>query len=181
MMRKSEYFTGNVEQFPKCNIINAPCTLYVQERDWTCSIACLRSILRGTTQNVPSEEYFINTFKMSPGPHYSKDIKDLEMLKDFNLQTVIFGCECQKITPNTLLHLLADGCYVMVESMINYSHWLVLLGYTYNEDNEGCQVISYDPYYNRVRVDIAEEFFEMWHDGDYQTSGVHHDFIAIRS
>lgn len=186
MKRKSEYFIGDIQEISiKHNILHAPNMVYHQERDWTCSIACLRSLLSGVLDKVPSEDEIIEKYRLTPGPHYSKELKSLGICSDLGIEDVLYGCDFisgnkSVVHQDDILKLLNHRFYIMMESMVNYSHWLVLLGYTYSEDREQCQVLTYDPYYNRMRVDIADEFFEMWHDGDYVNSGVHHDFIALK-
>ena len=77
-----------------------------------------------------------------------------------------------------------NGYAIMIESMINYAHWLVLLGYYIigdSRDIESHKVLVYDPYYDKVRLIIADEFLSMWIDGDHEKTGVVKDFIAIKS
>lgn len=184
MKRQSEYFSKLSDNKIKYNILHAPRKVFCQERDWTCSIACIRSLLSGvlSLEEVPDEGSVITRYKLQPGPYYSKDIKEWGIFDDLAISKVIYGCDFafNNTSQEDILRLLNRDFYIMVESMINYSHWLVLLGFTCADDREHCQVLSYDPYYNKMRVDIADEFFSMWHDGDHEKTGIHHDFIAIR-
>lgn len=174
-----EYF-GNTEMIRGCkNIMCTPLFLYMQERDWTCSIACIRSLL--SSYNIKdSEDDYINKYKLNPGPYYSKDIKDLHMLDKYY---VTYGCDIPESvkTPQFMYDLLSDN-YVMVETMYNYDHWLVVLGYLSNNENfiDKHKIILYDPYLNTVRIENAEEFFGMWVSGQYTENNIIKDFIAIR-
>ena len=59
---------------------------------------------------------------------------------------------------------MEDGYYVMVESMYNYAHWMVLLGYYPLEQAnvEKSRLLVYDPWFDQVRLLIADEFLPMW-------------------
>lgn len=72
--------------------IMIPKRLFPQERDWTCSIACLRSIT-SSPKNIGTECFIVENYNLKPGPHYSKDIKELNILKDFSVE---FGCDLKK-------------------------------------------------------------------------------------
>ena len=76
MQRKHQLFTPNIIKYNQ-NISNVPKIFYPQERDQTCSIACIRTILSGLIDDIPSENDIINKNNMQPGPYYSKDIKKL--------------------------------------------------------------------------------------------------------
>ena len=156
-----------------------PPYLYPQERDWTCSIACIRTILSAIINSVPKEDYIIEKYNMTPGPYYSKDIKNLGILNSYDVK---YGCDNTNVIFENIINMVKDGYYIMLESMINYSHWLVFLGYyTYNtNDIEKAKLLMYDPYYNEVRLVNADEFITMWIDGDYENSRIEKDYIAIR-
>ena len=176
--RKFEYFSKLVLK-EQSVITNSPRYLFRQERDWTCSVACLRSILSGIEKNIKSEEEYISMFKFDVGPHYSCDIKNKGILSEVK---ALYGCDFDDITFDELLVYLKKGYYIMVETMINYAHWLVLLGYFPLQDNdaEHAEVLLYDPYYDKVRLISADEFMSMWIDGDYEHTRVKKDFIAIK-
>ena len=178
MRRKFEYF--KTENFKERNCTgNIPKKLFKQERDWTCSIACIRTILSTFEKEVPSEEYYIQNYNLTPGPYFSKDIKRLKMLDKYN---VIYGCD-NPIDLENLLDYIDDGYYVMVESMINVSHWLVLIGYFQLKDKtnlEDHKILLFDPYYDNVRLVNADEFYGMWIDGHYEKTNVTRDFIALK-
>lgn len=178
MIRKSELFTKQYTKEKTC-VAKVPPMLFPQERDWTCSIACIRTLTSAFGSGPKDEDWYINNFKLEPGPHYSKDIKEKEILKGY---TVEYGCDYNNFRFDNLIKLLGQGYYIMVEGMINYSHWLVLLGYYTlgsKDDLENNFVLLYDPYYDELKLVRAEEFIEMWRDGDYANTGVNHDFIAI--
>lgn len=93
-----------------------------------------------------------------------------------------FGCDddCEdtfrKFT--TLLTMLESGWSIMMETMYNYGHWLVLLGYYPNGKNlSDCNILLWDPYLNKVRLENAEEVISMWIDGDHR---VVNDYIAVK-
>lgn len=89
VMRKFELFSKlklNTQTYTS----NVPRVLYKQERDWTCSIACIRTLLSSVSDNVLSEDEFISIFKLTPSPYYSKDIKSLCILSDID---AIYGCD----------------------------------------------------------------------------------------
>ena len=75
--------------------------------------------------------------------------------------------------------LLAEKYYIMAECMYNYAHWVVVLGYFAvrdPEDTEEHRILLYDPYYDQVRLVIADEFLTMWCDPDGHVK----EFVAIR-
>ncbi len=179
MNRLKEYFLEDNEEFPNININNTPPKFYRQERDWTCSIACLRTLLSGIQDKVESENEFIIKYKFEIEPHYSKDIKYRNIFTD-DLK-VIYGCDHKNTSIKQLFSYMEDGYYIMVESMYNYAHWFVLLGYyAIGDDPEKHKISIYDPYYDEVRFLNADEFSGMWLDGDHEKTKVYKDFIAIR-
>lgn len=72
MKRMKEYFTYE-EPSAFVSVSNTPPRLFRQERDWTCSVACIRTLLSGRTAEVPSENEFIEKFGLVPGPHYTDE------------------------------------------------------------------------------------------------------------
>ena len=180
--RKFEYFRPHKVD-KKCSVSNVPPVLYPQERDWTCSLACIRTLLSAVMDDVPKEGAMVQQYGMEPGPYYSKDLKKLNILQETgNLSHVIYGCDKEQIELADIVSLLEEGYYIMLESMVNYAHWMVLLGYfvTDGEENaENCRLLFYDPYYNKVKLLNYDEFCGMWIDGNYGVTGVEKDFIAI--
>lgn len=160
-------------------IVMSPLSFYRQERDWTCAVACIRSILSGILDNVPTEEEFITNYKLKPNPYYSRDIKTYHLLDKYD---VIYGCENKNCEFDDILDYLQEKYFLMIECMVNYSHWLVLLGYypLVDGDIEDCRVLLYDPYYDTIRLMNTDELISMWVDGNYEKSRVKGDFIAIR-
>lgn len=175
-----EYFPNIPIVTKKETAVMIPKALHRQERDWTCAIACLRSIV-SSIKNIGTEEEIILKYNLSPGPLYSKNLKELHILDELD---VIYGCDIVEKTYayEYLYDLLKQDYFVMVESMINYDHWLVLCAYFINgEDTPDKQtVLLYDPYYNEMKLYRAEEFGAMWISGNYGVNGVTLDFIAIK-
>lgn len=177
MQRKFELFTPNTISH-KETVISSPKKFYPQEKDWTCSVACIRTLLSGIMQNVLSEKEMIEKYNISPSPHYSEDIKRLGILSEYD---TVFGCDISDVTFDTVLNLMQNGYFIMLECMYNYSHWMVLTGYYPIDDNpEKSRLLFYDPYYNKMRLLIADEFINMWTDGDYENSKVESDFVAVK-
>ena len=54
MKRMKEYFTYE-EPSAFVSVSNTPPRLFRQERDWTCSVACIRTLLSRRNAVVPSE------------------------------------------------------------------------------------------------------------------------------
>ena len=178
MRRKHEYF--QVESLEHKSIVsNPPKKLYPQEKDWTCAVACLRTMMSGFLEEVPAEEYLVEQYKLKPGPHYSKDIKSYHMLNEYD---VVYGCDNEQSDFDAVLDYASDGYFVMLESMLNYAHWMVFLGYypSSSDSLEETKLLMYDPYYDEVRLLNADEFISMWRDGNYENTRVDKDFIAIR-
>ena len=177
-MRRKEYFEGNAIGH-KNVVARQPKQLFPQETDWTCSVACLRTMLSGLVREVPGEEELVEKYGLTPGPWYSQDIKKLGMLEDYD---AIYGCDCRDTDFDRILNYMEDGYYVMVESMYNYAHWMVLLGYYPLEQAnvEKSRLLVYDPWFDQVRLLIADEFLSMWVDGECTKNNIRHDFIAIR-
>ena len=96
---------------------------------------------------------------------------------------VKYGSDKTDTTFDDILELMEQGYYIMLESMVNYAHWMVILGYFNSADSndiEKSKILFFDPYYNEVRLINTDEFLGMWIDGDYNTTKVKNDYIAIR-
>ena len=165
----------------KTIVARNPKKLFPQETDWTCSIACIRTILSSFIEQVPSEHDFIKLYDMKPGPHYSKDIKEKRILN--NKCKTIYGCDIKHKNFDLILDYMESGYCIMLESLYNYSHWMVLLAYypLNNSNIEKSELLMYDPYYDKIRIICVDEFISMWCDGDYLNNGIIKDFIAIKS
>lgn len=176
MMRR-HFFEQNKLEYKKvlgCSLGN----LCAQETDWTCSVACIRTMLSGIGNEIPSESDIVNEYSMQPGPYYSRDIKRIGILEQYD---VIYGCDLEKKSFDAVLEYMDAGYYIMLECMYNYAHWVVLLGYyPIADDIEKSQLSIYDPYYNQVRLFCVDEFLTMWIDGNYAETNVEKDFIAIK-
>ena len=175
--RICEYF--DVE--PKENYIscsNTPPRLMRQERDWTCSVAAVRTILSAFAEKPLPETDFIAKYKLTPGPHYTEEILDKKMFGDN--KTILSHLDVRKedISLKLLNNLLVQKYYIMAECMYNYAHWVVILAYLAirnKSDTEEHQILFYDPYYDETRLVRADEFATMWCDPD----GHYREFIAV--
>lgn len=153
--------------------------MFPQERDWTCAIACLRTLQARVDADVLTEDAYIKEYKLKPSPYYSKDIKELQLFAD---REVVYGCDTVEKNFDMILSYLEDGYGVMLESLYNYAHWMVLLGYypLTNEAADKSQLLMFDPYMNQVRLLNTEEFVNMWIDADHNKNGIMNDFIALK-
>ncbi len=178
MKRMSEYFQSSSESRENC-FGRIPQKLYKQERDWTCAIACIRTMLSAYGEELEEEQY-VDAYKLVPGPQFSKDIKRIGILNKYD---AIYGCDEQEKSINKILDLSDKGYYLMLESMYNFSHWMVFIGYFSMrgpENIEEHKILFYDPYMDNMRLVSAEEFEGMWLDGNHKENGVYQDFIALK-
>lgn len=149
--------------------------MFKQERDWTCAIACLRTLFNGKF----TEDEFIEKHEIQKGPKYSKDIKpwlsSIAHPKDFTL-----GCDFKykNILPAERLASLLTNHNVMVELTLNYAHWVVILHYAHLGSLAEDVITIYDPYFNKVRLFPAEEIISMWYG--IMEADVENDFVAVR-
>lgn len=158
-----------------------PAMFYKQERDWTCALACLRSLCSGIYP-LDSEDRLIERYGFQPGPIYSKDIKAAEMLDEVILN-VKYGCDeelPERLDPSDVWHLLYDGYFVMVNWMQSFDHWTVVLGYFPEQDPEKSQILYWCPYFNELRMVRAGDFEVMWHGGQQSGYIGPGDYIAIK-
>lgn len=154
------------------NIISKVKKCYPQERDWTCCFACIRTLLT----DPPEEDFFSKD--LEPGPFFSKDVLERKILSGLDVK---YGCE-EQLEFDGILDLMKQGYNVMVECMINYSHWVVILGYyPKGEQQADNYLLIFDPYYNEVRLIRTEELMGMWCDGEPSPDRVMFDYIAIRN
>lgn len=141
--------------------------------------ACIRTLLSGRTAEVPSENEFIEKFGLVPGPHYTDEFLAKGMLSPARTVKTHKNFRPEEIGLPLLAKLLAEKYYIMAECMYNYAHWVVVLGYFAvrdPEDTEEHRILLYDPYYDQVRLVIADEFLTMWCDPDGHVK----EFVAIR-
>jgi len=178
--RTFEYFKVNDldKEYTTCGCF--PKMLYKQQRDWTCSIACIRTLISDLISDVPDEDYFINKYKLKPSPYYTKDVRELRMLEPY-CNKIIYSTDLDQteISLYSLQQLLKEKYFIMVECLYNVAHWIVIMGYCAvrnARDTEEHQLFVYDPYYDVVRLLIADEFESMWHDAN----GHAKEFIAIK-
>lgn len=175
-----EYFKANDldKEYTTCGCF--PKMLYKQRHDWTCSVACIRTLISGLICEVPDEDYFITKYKLKPSPYYTKDIKKLRILEPY-CNKIIYSADLdqEEISLYFLQKLLRDQYYIMAECSYNVAHWVVIMGYCAVKnarDTEEHQLFIYDPYYDLVRLLIADEFESMWNDADGHVK----EFIAIK-
>lgn len=178
-MKRKYAFEQNKQLEHQKVVSKQPIFLYPQETDWTCSIACIRTLLSGILNNVPGEIEFIDKYNLIPGPYFSKDIKKLGILNEYD---VVYGCDNKDKNFDMILDLMEDDYYIMLECVYNYGHWVVLLGYypLQNCDIESSNILVYDPYYDTVRLLNVDEFITMWFDGGHIENGIKRDFIAVQ-
>ena len=176
--RKHEYFSkASKLKINKCIYSNVT-KLYKQNHDWTCSVACIRTIMSPIKSFKLTEDDIIDKYNLKPGPEYSKDIKRISLLKDYD---TIYGTDKKDFTLEDLLLLIDSGYNVMIEGCFNYSHWITILSFfNFNNDPEESIVIIYDPYYDEIKQYRLDELSSMWIDGDYAKSKVKKDFIAVK-
>jgi len=178
-MQRRHYFSERQHLLHDTVIANPPKKMYPQETDWTCSVACIRTLLSGFLDSVPSEEALVGAANLQPQPYYSKDIKALGLLNKYD---AVYGCDSPADNFDAILDYVEDGYFVMLECMYNYAHWFVLLGYypLKNGNAEESKLMIYDPYYDEVRLLRVDEFITMWIDGNHETTKVEKDYIAVR-
>ena len=173
-----EYFGENDSLEFTAPVMTKVKNLFRQERDWTCSIACLRSILSSKDIYV-SEDDIIDSEKLQPGPHYSKEIKDWGILKSVDFKCGAIDQFTEDGIATKLYKLLSDGYCIMIDTMINYDHWLVILGIFPNGSNT--TILLYDPYYNEEKLMRFGEVCSMWISGDFANNGVKFDYVAVKA
>ena len=176
MQRKAEYFGSVNYGAGSETIMSSIREVFPQERDWTCSVASIRTLLSGSKNcDIPTEDWFVSTYKLEKGPYNSKQILDKGLVSSYDYK---LGCTEPILEGNQLFKLtqLMKTHNVMIECLINYAHWIVLLGYVKLGTIEQDKFIYYDPYYHRIQTIIADELMSMWYD----ISGtMHRDYIAI--
>lgn len=173
---KPELFGNIEEQYGElnCSLLSSVRSVFRQERDWTCAIACLRTIMR----NKFDEDWLISQCEIQPGPQCSKNLK--EYLNKVRMKDgVIFGCDNRytNVKPVSRLETLMTGYDVMIEIMLNYAHWVVLLGIYKMGDIKKDTVVLYDPYFDAIRTFPLEEIISMWYAAGENT--IDHDYVAV--
>ena len=169
LLSSNENVTSNLRRF------------YRQERDWTCSLACVRSLISSYEKDI-TEENIIKEQGLIPGPHYAKAIKNWKVLSKYNVKSSVDSPIDAHNPAEELYLLLKQGFNVMIETMINYDHWVVVTGIYPSEDKDigKSQVTYYDPYFNKVRMIFLEELISMWVSGEHSANGIINDYIAIK-
>lgn len=179
-----EIFKSSIIDTPMHNVFSNIKKFYKQERDWTCSFACIKSI----TDIDVLEDELIKEYDLTPSPYFSTDIKQLGIIESLCHKTsdVIYGCDNRLVEKEDKLALLNElmlkGYNIMVEMMLSGSHWFVFVGYIAlgnPYDTSTHQVLLYDPYQNSTRMVIAEDFVTMWEDS--KKHDIVADFIAVKN
>lgn len=174
-----EYLEDSSNRPTDSSVSVVPPKLYPQMRDWTCALACLRSITSGIV-DIGDDETLVKKFNLRPGPMYSEDIKRLGVLDCYsNDIDIIYGFERSDFDIEGLWNLLRDGYRIMVEWMYSFDHWTILLGYfAVDEDADRHMMLMYDPYCGELFTIRAGHFEVMWKSA--AEDGPVGDFIAIR-
>lgn len=162
------------------SVSNCPPRLLRQERDWTCAFACIRTIMSAFDAGWINETDIIKRYKLTPGPYFSYDLKKLGII---NHMDVVYGCDNPFVSFDDIIRYMKSGYYVMLESLTNYSHWMVLLGcYVLGDatDAESIKLSFYDPYYNDIKFVLLDEFINIWIDAEKEDNGIEKDFLAIK-
>lgn len=176
MERQREYFAAPTNGVLRCCVTRAPEQLCRQERDWSCAVACIRTI----TNSPKTETEIVEEFNLTPGPHYSSELTTCGII-----DTKLFDIRTNVDTPNEstideLIEMMDDGYSIMVEWLISQEHWTVVLGYYVVGDPTDAEqhvFLMYDPYYDKVRLVNADEFRGMWFTYDSREYGL---YIAVK-
>ena len=137
-------------------------TLYQQEHNWSCAVACLRTICGIETD----ENSLIDRLGIIPGPHYSKEIMQRHWVPDRLL--ACYGALSQPLVDiSDLWELMRNGYRVMAACDFLGGHWVVLLAIIPTPSD--WDLVYWDPYFACTRVCKLEEFAPIWRD-----------FIAVR-
>lgn len=176
---RSEYFPDeSLLSAMSWNISSMPPALYSQSRDWTCSLACLRSIASGIA-DLGVEDDLIAAFHLEPGPYYSEDVKRLGILDQHDVD-VVYGCDFALSAKDvsSLWTYMSQGWRVMTNWMMSYDHWTVMLGYIKSRHGPDYDMwLYYDPYCDEVSMIRNAHFSSMWSS----PGGIARDFIAVRA
>ena len=121
--------------------------LYYQEWDWTCAIACLRSIC-SSIKALRTEDEIIEKYKLMPKPRYSQDIKTWD-IKEYHAR---YGWDEYENINNVgfLYRLMKEEWYVSIEGLIMTTGWFCA---------DIFRIILYDPYYNESKQLRAEKSY----------------------
>lgn len=125
-----EYFKASElkKEYTTCGCF--PKMLYKQQRDWTCSIAFIRTLISDLISDVADEDYFINQYKLKPSPYYTKDIREIGILEQY-CNKIIYSADLdqEEISLYSLQQLLRENYFIMAECLYNVAHWIVIMGY----------------------------------------------------
>lgn len=171
----NEYF-GETPDVKGPSIVNTPVNFYRQERDWTCSIACVRTVISAFNNNI-SEEQIIKDNNLKMGGQHIEDMKKWSCFKDLKL-------ESQETRPikdiQGLYDLLLDNYIIICAHAYNLYHYIVCYGYlTTNErqNPENQCILFYDPYLDEHKLINADIFDTMWYDIG---TNKYRDYIAVK-
>ena len=155
---------GEVEVFKEaCSIVNTPVDFYRQERDWTCSIACIRTAISYKNNRITEDE-ILKQENLKMGGQKIRDMKNWQCLKGLDILTY----QEKKLEGiKDLYELLLDNYIVICETSYNWWHYVVAYGYLTTKDKikiDEQLVQFYDPYYDEHKLMRAELFEQMWFD-----------------
>ncbi len=158
------------------NVACVPPVLYGQDLDWTCALACLRSICSGILE-FPSDADVVRRFGLRPGPIYSGWVKSSGILSVTGVEAA-YGCDFPDAGIPDLWRYLRDGWRVMVNWMYSFDHWTVLMAYmALGDDPDYHDMLHWDPYCGE-QLHVKEGHFSvMWKSGGTPNE---HDFVAVR-
>lgn len=134
-----------------------PKNLYVQERDWTCAIACFRSIVDSDI----AEPNFIQQNSIMRGPHYTTEMKTKEWPHP-NFEVKYAEGDVSDLDPSVVWQHLYEHWRVMLETDLNGGHWMIVLALVPTQNS--WDAVVWDPYYGRARVFDLPELLCMCHD-----------------
>lgn len=180
MGRLPEFFGDSVIScgLAEHNVYSTVHKVHKQERDWTCGIASLVTLLSGKTAVDYTEERILHNCDIRMGPLCSRIL--IEILQKMEIPVEYrYGAEHSvDDKPISFIVKLMKDYDIALETCLNGGHWIVLLSYTALGHPEKDIITFYDPYYDTVRTMSAEEIISMWiptMDGL-----LCHDYIAIR-
>lgn len=152
---------------------------FAQQRDWTCGLAALRTLLTKNKFSFfrLSEEILVEHAKqlgMKPGPRSAEDLKRIAgtFYKREEDNPILTKCDFEDYD---IVSLFKDY-NLAIECSIMGGHWLVIMDIITNDDTT--KVRLYDSYYNSVIELDLKQFNEMWEDKIL--TNTYREFIAIR-
>ena len=168
---------GEVETLKGCSVVNTPVEFYKQERDWTCSIAVVRSAISCYNNKITEDEILAQE-NLKMGGQKIDNMKNWKILKEAG-EGILTQQEKKVEGIKGLYDLLLDNYVVICETTYNWWHFVLAYGYltTHNKDKIDEQmVLFYDPYYDEHLLMRAELFEQMWFNQDNKKF---YEYLAI--